>query len=210
MTKRTVLISLRLMFGLLALAALGKQFSIQLQHGFSILNFWSYFTNLANLFASVVLILGAYQLFFRREPSASEGLIRGAAAVNMGVVGIVFTILLRDVDLGHLLPWVNTVLHYVMPVAVLLDWLLQPPQTKLGGRPLLLWQVFPLLYLTYVLLRGSMVGWYPYPFLDFARIGVPAVAAYVLGIVVVFLFVSWLLLKWEIGTFRITGKPPIP
>lgn len=196
MTKRAVLISLRLMFGLLALMALGKQFSIQLQQGFSILNFWSYFTNLANLFASVVLILGAYQLFLRREPSVSEGLIRGAAAVNMGVVGIVFTILLRDVDLGHLLPWVNTMLHYVMPVAVLLDWLLQPPRTKLGGRPLLLWQVFPLLYLTYVLLRGSMVGWYPYPFLDSAKIGVPAVAAYVLGIVVVFLFVSWSLLKW--------------
>jgi len=45
----------------------------------------------------------------------------------MAIVGIVYGILLRDEDLGALLPWINVVLHYVMPVVVVLDWLYQPP-----------------------------------------------------------------------------------
>lgn len=195
MTKRRVLIALRLMLGLLTLTAIGRQLSIQLQLGFSALNFFSYFTNLSNLLAAVILIVGAFRLVAHREPSASDDLIRGAAAVCMALVGIVFTVLLRDVDLGHRLPWVNILLHYIMPVAVVLDWLYQPPRTKLGAKQLLLWQAFPLLYLAYVLIRGSIVSWYPYPFLDTTTAGgYGGVATYVVGIVVVFLFVSWSLL----------------
>lgn len=193
MTKRAVLIVLRLSFGLLTLTAIGRQFVLHAQLGFSALNFFSYFTNLANLFASVVLIFGAFRLVTRRKPSASDDLIRGAAVVDMAVVGIVFTALLRDVDLGHLLPWVNTLLHYIMPVAVVLEWLYQPPRMKLGASQLLLWQVFPLLYLAYVLIRGSIVGWYPYPFLDPDKVGgFGGVGVYILGIFVVFFAVSWL------------------
>lgn len=89
----------------------------------------------------------------------------------MAIVGIVFTALLRHEDLGSLLPWVNTVLHYVMPVAVVLDWLYQPPRTALSFRQTLLWLIFPLVYLSYVLIRGSIVDWYPYPFLNPANVG---------------------------------------
>ncbi len=195
MNRHSILITLRLIFGLLALTAVGKQFSLQIQYGFSILNFFSFFTNLSNLFAAVVLIFSAYQLSIRRESSVLGDAIRGAAAVNMVIVGLLFVVLLRDVTLENLLPWVNTVLHYVMPVVVLLDWLYQPPTTKLGVRDLLLWQVFPSLYITYVLVRGALTGWYPYPFLNVAKLGASTVAAYVLGIAVVFVFVSWLMLK---------------
>lgn len=93
-----------------------------------------------------------------------------------------------------------------MPVAVVLDWLYQPPRTKLGARQLLLVQVFPLLYLAYVLIRDSIVGWYPYPFLDPATVGgYGNVAAYVIGIVVVFLFVSWSLSTLENKRNRISS-----
>lgn len=195
MTKRSILIALRLILGLLTLAAIGRQFVIQVQLGFSIINFFSYFTNLSNLFAAVVLIVGAFQLILHRQPSTSDDLSRGISVVNMVVVGIVFSVLLRNVDVGHLLPWVNTVLHYITPIAVLIEWLLQPPRTKLGVRQMLLCQVFPLLYLLYVVVRGAIVGWYPYPFLNPATVGgYGGVAAYVIGIVVVFFFAAWSLL----------------
>ncbi len=194
MTKRSMLIALRLFFGVLALVAIGKQFAIHVQLGFNVVNFFSYFTNLSNLFAAIVLIVGAFQLITHRQPSAVTDLIRGMAVVNMMVVGIVFSVLLRDVDMGNLLPWVNTLLHYIMPIAVVLEWLLQPPRTKLGVKHLLLCQVFPLLYLVYVLIRGAIVGWYPYPFLNPANVGgYSGVAAYVIGIIVVFVIAGWLL-----------------
>ncbi len=190
-----MLIVLRLIPGLLTLSAIGRQFTIQVQLGFSVVNFFSYFTNLSNLFAAIVLIFGAFQLVAHRRPSASNDLLRAVAVVNMAVVGIVFAVLLRDVDVGHLLPWVNAVLHYIMPIVVAIEWLLQPPRTKLGVRQMLLCQVFPLLYLIYLLVRGAIVGWYPYPFLNPIIVGgYGSVAAYVIGIVMVFCIVSWSLL----------------
>lgn len=195
MTIRSVLSVLRLAFGLIALAAIGRQLVIQVQGGFSVVDFFSYFTNLSNLFAALVLILSAYRLFTSRESLESNNPARAVSVVNMAVVGIVFAVLLRDVDLGSLLPWVNSVLHYVMPCAVVLDWLAQPSRSRLGIRQLLLYQFFPALYLAYVLIRGSNVGWYPYPFLNPANVGgYSGVAIYAIGIAATFLIASWSLL----------------
>ncbi len=184
---------LRLLFGLLASVAIGQQLVIHLQMGFNAVNFFSYFTNLSNLFAAGVLLVCAL-----RPAAAQTGRydrLRAVSAVNMAVVGIVFAALLRNVDLGALLPWVNFVLHYLMPCVVVLDWLLQPPSTKLGTRQLVLIQVFPLLYLVYVLVRGSSTGWYPYPFLNPANVGgYGGVAVYAVGIAVTFLVAGWTLL----------------
>ena len=194
MTRRSIVIAWRLTFGLLTLAAIGTQFVIQVQSGFSIVNFFSYFTNLSNLIATIVFLFGAFQLIAQRKPSATTNLIRAGSVVNMAVVGVVFSALLREADLGALLPWVNSVLHYIMPVAVVVEWLFQPPTIKLGMRQLLLCQLFPLCYLVYSVIRGAIVSWYAYPFLNPATVGGYAgVAVYVVGIVITFFVVGWLL-----------------
>ncbi|MBA3507214.1 MAG: Pr6Pr family membrane protein [Betaproteobacteria bacterium] len=195
MTNRSLLTLLRLLLGLIALIAIFSQLVIQIHNGFSILNFFSYFTNLSNLFAAAVLLYVASRVFFRRDTSDLSDQVRYISVVNMAVVGVVFTVLLRGVDLGSLLPWINVLLHYVMPCAVVLDWLLQPPRVKLGIKQILMCQVFPALYLVYVLCRGHNIGWYPYPFLNPANVGgYGGVAMYVAGIAVAFFFASWLLL----------------
>lgn len=187
---------LRLFFGLVTLVAIGWQLSIHVRMGFDVINFFSYFTNLSNLFAAFVLLLTAFRFFAGRGAPDSSDRLRAVSVVNMAVVGIVFAVLLRNVDLGSLLPWINAWLHYVMPCAVVLDWLLlQPPRTKLGSRQLLMIQIFPLAYLAYVLVRGSSVGWYPYPFLNPANVGgYGGVAAYAVGIALTFFVGGWVLL----------------
>jgi len=187
---------LRLVFGLLTLVAIGWQLAIHVRMGFDVVNFFSYFTNLSNLFAALVLLLTAFRFFSGRGTPGSSDRLRAVSVVNMAVVGIVFAVLLRNVDLGSLLPWINAWLHYVMPCAVVLDWLLQPPRTKPGGgQQLLLIQIFPLAYLVYVLVRGSSVGWYPYPFLNPANVsGYGGVAAYAVGIALTFFVGGWMLL----------------
>ena len=194
-TQRTVLLIARLFFGLLTLAAIVTQLTIQIQSGFNVVNFFSYFTNLSNIIAAIVLLFGAFFLFQHRESTVMYDLIRGAATVYMAIVGIVFSILLRNEDLGSLLPWINTVLHYIMPVVVLLDWLYLPPSTKLFASQSWVWLIFPILYLVYTLIRGAIVGFYPYPFLNPAKAGgYGGVALYSLAIVVAFLLVSWLIM----------------
>jgi hypothetical protein len=113
----------------------------------------------------------------------------------MAIVGIVFSILLRDVDLGHLLPWINTVLHYIMPLVVVADWLILPPKSRLTFGRAAYSLVYPLVYLVYVLIRGAIVGFYPYPFLNPAQVGgYGVVALYCVAIFVTFLIVGGILL----------------
>jgi hypothetical protein len=51
---------------------------------------------------------------------------------------------------------VNTVVHQVMPVVIVLDWLFVPPVRPLPVRRVLWWLVFPLLYLAYTMIRGPL------------------------------------------------------
>lgn len=185
----------RSFFGLTALAAITVQLVIHARGGFSVVNFFSYFTNLSNMLAAGALMLGARLALSVREAPCDGTTLRFVSATNMVVVGVVYALLLRDVDLGALRPWINAVLHMVMPGAVLLDWLLWPPRHALGVRHLAPCLVFPALYLAYVLVRGQAVGWYPYPFLDPDRIGgASGVALYATGIAVAFLVAGGALL----------------
>ena len=195
MNKRTVLIGARLFFGLLALVAIGRQLAIQIASGASLVNFFSYFTNLSNIFAAVVLLLGALSLITQREPTVSADIMRGTAVVCMALVGLVFSVLLRNEDLGHLSPWVNIVLHYIMPVVVVAEWLYQPPTTRLVVTQVWLWLIVPALYLAYSLIRGAVVGFYAYPFFNPAKSGGYAgVALYCIAILLAFVLCCWLLM----------------
>ena len=74
--------------------------------------------------------------------------------------------------------------------------MLDPPNVHLTRRDALGWLVFPLLWLVYTMVRGSIAGWYPYPFLDPAHGGYGQVAITSLVILVagaaVCLFIAWL------------------
>ena len=189
----SILTILRTALATLALTAIGRQLMLHIAGSYSVLNFFSYFTNLSNLLAATVLLLCAFTTSSSNQRSI--GLARYVSVVNMSVVGLVFAVLLRDVDLGSLLPWVNLVLHYVMPVGVVLDWLVNPPALKLRSNSLFLALIFPAIYLAYVVLRGAATGWYPYPFLNPANVaGYGGVAMYSLGITSTFFLASWLLL----------------
>ena len=180
----------RLILAIVALTAIGQQLTIHVAASYSVQNFFSYFTNLSNLSAALILLLSVFA-----NRSRSQDFAKYISTVNMAVVGLVFAVLLREVDLGALLPWVNVVLHYVMPVGIVLNWLVAPPVSKLQSRHALLPLMFPAVYLIYIIVRGANTGWYPYPFLNPANVGgYGAVAAYSLAITTTVLLASWALL----------------
>jgi hypothetical protein len=210
MARRYALIAARMLFGGLTLAAVITQLLYLVQLGvLNPVNFISYFTNLSNIFASVVFIIGAIFLLQRREPTPAQDIIRGASVAAMIIVGIVYAFLLQGEELGHLLPWVNVVTHIVMPLAVLADWIVQPPRSALKFGQIGYWLIYPLIYLVYTLIRGAIVGFYPYPFLNPAKAGgYGVVALYCVAIFVVFLVVGALLIvlgNWLRGAI---GRAP--
>jgi hypothetical protein len=188
----------RALFGLVTLAALLRQLMIQLESGSNLVNYFSYYTILGNLFAGCVLMLSAAAA---RNSNRALTTLRAISVINMAMVGIVFSTLLRDTDLGSLLPWVNFVHHYLMPSVVVADWVLSPPRVPLGRRELTISLTFPLAYVVYVLIRGKIIDWYPYPFLNPGVVGgAGGVAMYVMGITIVFVLLGWALLA--LGNWR--------
>jgi hypothetical protein len=154
----------RLGFGVLAAAALGVQgYHVCTQHA-SVVNFFSYFTNLSNMAGVVVLLVGGMQ-GLRGRRGVPDG-VRGAVVLYMTVTGVIYAVLLEGYHLPLALGWVNDVVHKLMPAVYIADWLLVPPARRLGYRSVLGWMVFPFAYLTYSLVRGPIADWYAYPFLD--------------------------------------------
>lgn len=152
-------------------------------------SYFSYFTIDSNLIAAAILLVGAANA---GRSSARLDLFRGGAVVYMSITGIVFTLLLSNTDVDTAIPWVNTVVHELMPLVILADWLVTPPVTRLRLQDGLLWLSFPLVWIIYTLIRGSIVNLYPYPFLNPANGGYASVAVYAAGILVAMLVVCGL------------------
>ena len=159
-----------------------------------VVNFFSYFTIQSNLIGIAVLLLMAIQSS-RHRPASLEGL-RGAATVYLTITFVVVVALLQNVDVGLQLAWVDFVLHKLTPVVIVADWIIDPPLIPISWRRALTWLAYPLVWLAYTMVRGSIVGWYPYPFLDPAKGGYGQVAVTVAIVLVagaaVCLFYAWL------------------
>ncbi|MFD9684296.1 Pr6Pr family membrane protein [Kitasatospora sp. NPDC059088] len=137
--------------------------------GSGVVNFLSYFTTLANLAGAAVLGYGGWAGLTGRRPVPDA--VRGAVLLSLVVTGLAYGTLLATYPAPLVIPWVDDVVHRVMPLLALADWLVDPPARPLRARTVLGWLGFPLLYVAYALLRGHAAGWYPYPFLDPARHG---------------------------------------
>lgn len=192
MTSRWLAL-VRIAFAALVIAALAFMIVVLIGEGtFNPLNFFTFFTVLSNLLAAAVFFEGG-----RRQLSGSgevSGMWRGAAVVYMTVTYVVFAVLLRDAqeDLQTHVAWVDSVLHRVMPIAVMADWLIDPPHRPIAFRRALWWLAFPLAWTAFTLVRGEIDGRYPYPFLDPANGGYASVALYSAAIFGLFVLVTWI------------------
>ena len=168
MKSKNILIGYKISFALLGFSAVVTEIATLIERDlFKPFNFFSYFTIESNIFAFVILIVSALALANNKRPSKLY-LLRGAATLYMVITGIVFAVLLAGVE-GSILtavPWDNIVLHYIMPVVLLVDWLVDKPNKTITFKSSFVWLIYPVTYIIYSLARGKLVNWYPYPFLD--------------------------------------------
>ncbi|MDJ0391761.1 Pr6Pr family membrane protein [Rhodococcus sp. G-MC3] len=178
---------LRVGFGVLTACALGTILFAGLDtEGFSVVNYFSYFTVLSNVMTVVVMGVGGLL-----DPTGrSWQLFRGAVTLYMVITGIIYAVLLSNIDVGVAADWTNEVVHRIMPVVILLDWVLVPAKTRITESQSLIWLTFPLVYGAYSLIRGPIVDWYPYPFLDPRAQGYPAMIIGVLVLTVAFVLMA--------------------
>ncbi|WP_179400750.1 Pr6Pr family membrane protein [Burkholderia guangdongensis] len=167
MSKTTFVTSYRLTAALLALSAPLHSIAVDWDMPtFHLGNFLSYFTQLSNLYAGGILCAGL--LLAARPVSRRYESMRGAAVLYLLITAIVYEVLLAHRDaLLHITPaYNNWVLHRIVPLVVLADWLYVVPRTPISWPSATSWLGFPVTYLGYTLVRGAWENWYPYPFVD--------------------------------------------
>jgi hypothetical protein len=99
----------------------------------------------------------------------------------MVITGVVYAVLLSGIDVQLNVMWINRVMHLVLPIVLALDWLLVPGTP--GGRSRWAqWLIAPLVYGVYTLIRGPIVDWYPYPFIDPREHGYAVMSAILVGV----------------------------
>ncbi|HKX47612.1 MAG TPA: Pr6Pr family membrane protein [Gaiellaceae bacterium] len=161
----------RLAFATTAIVAMTYQFATSADTAFRKANFFSFFTIQSNLLG--VAALFALVLVPRARRTALFDGARSAAVLYMAITGVVFALLLSGLqqELQTSLEWVNFVVHKLMPVVLVADWLIDSPRHRLPRVAVLAWLAYPLAWLGYTLMRGEAEGWYPYPFVDVSELG---------------------------------------
>jgi hypothetical protein len=135
-----------------------------------------YFTILTNILVGLVLTIPLLRPGSRWGRFFARPEVRTATAAYILIVGAAYSLLLRN--LWQPVGWqlvADRMLHDVIPIAYLLFWVAFVPKTTLRWQHLLLWLVYPLVYLVLALIRGGLSSWYPYPFLNAAKLGYPFV-----------------------------------
>jgi hypothetical protein len=202
--RSRVLAVLRVAFALLAVAAIAVQFVDLAGKGIlNPVNYFSYFTIQSNLIAVAALLWAAFSMGSR---SGRLDHFRGAATTYTTVTFVVFALLLADSDVDTAIVWVDRVLHRVIPIVMLVDWLIEPPVMRIELRRAMWWVAYPLMWVAYTMVRGAIVGSYPYPFLDPAHGGYGVVLAYGLAILVGLLIFIWAI-TWSGNAMRDRGLP---
>jgi hypothetical protein len=177
----------RLGFATLAIVAMTYQFAaLNVRPEYAKGNFFSFFTIQSNIIAVAVLFLLVLVPSERRS-SLFEG-VRGAAVLYIAITGVVFAVLLAGLqeELQTTIPWVDFVVHKLMPVALVADWLVDPPRHRLPWWTVAAWLAYPLAWISYTLVRGEIVDWYPYPFVDVSKLGYGGVLGRSVGLTVGF------------------------
>jgi hypothetical protein len=170
-------------------------------------NFFSFFTIQSNILAAAALVLAA--LVRREERSLGFDAARTAATFYIAITGVVFATLLSGLQeqLDTHNPFANSVLHYVIPVAAAADWLVDPPRHRLGAKVAVGWLAYPAAWFGYTLVRGSVVGWYPYPFVDVSQHGYGRVLVNALVFLVAFAVGALALAR--VATWRTGRATPV-
>jgi len=126
-----------------------------------------YYTNQSNFIITVVFLGSAIQLW--RGPSQWRWLaiIERSAHLWIYVTGLAFHFLLSAYWQPQGLRGVaNLLLHYAVPIGAFVAWLVFHQKGNYRLRELWIWASYPVLYLAFTLVRGHVVGFYPYWFLD--------------------------------------------
>ena len=158
--------------------------------GSALPNFFSYFTMHSAMAAVLLWIVGGVLTIRRPLDPQWIVTVRMLLTCYQLVSGVVYSIIVaQGVALGVSIqvPLTSQILHYWMPAFALVDWLTGPGHARVTWRALSLVLAFPLAWGAFTMIRGAVIGWYPYFFLDPHQVSGPVEFAAYCSIVLAFI-----------------------
>ncbi|MBN2638994.1 MAG: Pr6Pr family membrane protein [Bacteroidales bacterium] len=141
----------------------------------TIVRFFSYFTILTNTLVAVYFTAITFSNPVQKTFYQKPGFLT-AVSLYITVVGLVYQIVLRPLWSPTGLQFiVDETLHSVIPVMTIIFWIFYEEKETVRYKMIPGWLIFPLVYFFLVLIRGSISGFYPYPFVNMDQLGIERV-----------------------------------
>lgn len=133
------------------------------------INTLCYFTIWTNI------LVAAVSLVFVIKPKLDSRLIRVLqldSFVCIIIVGVVYYKMIAPTDTLHGLEiQVNLILHAISPILFIIGWLIFMPHDNPNIKTVLLALIYPIVWTIFSLIRGAIIHYYPYSFMEVRDIG---------------------------------------
>ncbi len=162
-----------------------------------IVDFFSYFTIWSNIAVAVVMTLLALDAW---RDSYVLRAVRLSALLMISITGLVYGVILSGVV--TLRGWevlANLFIHQLVPLLTVVVFVVAGPRGWIDRRVLLGSFVLPILWLVYALVRGAVIGAYPYFFINVVTLGYGTVLLNLAGVLLLGLVIAlvlWALDRW--------------
>lgn len=173
--------------------------------------FFSYFTILSNALAAIALAAPLVAPESRLALWAEQAGPRAAIATYLAITaGVYHTMLAHTWDPQGLRLAATTLNHTITPAAFLLDLVLRGGQGEARWITALKSMAFPALFGAWTLAHGALSGFYPYPFMDVAKRGYPAVLVTIVQMGVAFALICLIFVALLRVRSRMAAAKPAP
>lgn len=193
--KHTILSVFRLLVTLASLFAVAVLFHRNLASKNAVgalVHTLAYFTVQTNLFVCGWNIAALGRESRGKNSGKNAGFLRGAFVVFISVTCIVYALFLRPYWKPEgLMATADVILHFVVPLSFILDWIVTEKPGTLRPRWTFAWLIYPLVYLAGALFFARLTGIYVYPFIDLSKLGPGRFTLNALALALGFLILSW-------------------
>jgi hypothetical protein len=173
MLFKIFLVALRLLTGIGLIGSVIWQVTDRtLNNNFRPFEYFAYFSIVTAIFAGALLLVVGVRALRNLEEGKRLEIARLSLTVAMVVVGVVYHALLSDVandvrDGDYVWPvFPNEFIHTYAPMLIVLEYLVSQKTFNIRLRAALWVAVFPLVWLMFSVIRGSITNWWPYWFIN--------------------------------------------
>lgn len=156
------------------------------------INVYSYFTIQSNILVTVMSII------LLINPYRTSNVFRVFRLMSLGAIlitGLVYNLVLLPLAPPHgFALFFNVLLHMLVPLFAVIGWLVWGPRIPFKWSYIWLSLLFGVWWIGMALIRGAIIHWYNYPFINVDKLGYGRVTINIIAIVIAYVVIAMIIL----------------